>query len=56
VMGRHAGWIALHSGLAGGANIILIPEQPYDIEKVCALVERRPRRLCTDFNLAMTGR
>ncbi|MDQ3096385.1 MAG: 6-phosphofructokinase [Actinomycetota bacterium] len=41
VMGRHAGWIALHSGLAGGANIILIPEQPYDIEKVCALVERR---------------
>jgi phosphofructokinase-like protein len=41
VMGRHAGWIALHSGIAGGANIILIPEQPFDIEKVCALVERR---------------
>ena len=41
VMGRHAGWIALHSGLAGGANIILIPEQPFDIERVCALVERR---------------
>ncbi|MBA3233507.1 MAG: 6-phosphofructokinase [Propionibacteriales bacterium] len=41
VMGRHAGWIALHSGLAGGANIILIPEQPFDIDKVCALVERR---------------
>jgi phosphofructokinase-like protein len=41
VMGRHAGWIALHSGLAGGANVILIPEQPFDIEKVCALVERR---------------
>ncbi len=41
VMGRHAGWIALHSGLAGGANIILIPEHPFDIEKVCALVERR---------------
>ena len=34
VMGRHAGWIALHSGLAGGANIILIPERPFDIEKV----------------------
>lgn len=41
VMGRHAGWIALHSGLAGGANIILLPEQPFDIEKVCELVERR---------------
>ena len=41
VMGRHAGWIALHSGLAGGANIILIPEQPFDIEKVCELVEHR---------------
>jgi len=41
VMGRHAGWIALHSGLAGGANIVLIPEQPFDIEEVCALVESR---------------
>jgi 6-phosphofructokinase 1 len=41
VMGRHAGWIALHSGLAGGANIILIPEQPFDIDHVCDLVERR---------------
>ena len=33
VMGRHAGWIALHSGLAGGADVILIPERPFDIEK-----------------------
>ncbi|HEY3016490.1 MAG TPA: ATP-dependent 6-phosphofructokinase, partial [Nocardioides sp.] len=41
VMGRHAGWIALHSGLAGGANIVLIPEQPFDIDEVCALVESR---------------
>jgi 6-phosphofructokinase 1 len=41
VMGRHAGWIALHSGIAGGANIILIPEQPFDIERVCSLVEHR---------------
>ena len=32
VMGRHAGWIALHAGLAGGANIILIPEEPFDID------------------------
>ena len=41
VMGRHAGWIALHSGLAGGANVILIPEKPFSIEKVCAYVEHR---------------
>ncbi|MEZ5115535.1 MAG: 6-phosphofructokinase [Candidatus Nanopelagicales bacterium] len=41
VMGRHAGWIALHSGLAGGANVILIPEVPFDLDEVCALVERR---------------
>lgn len=41
VMGRHAGWIALHAGLAGGAAILLIPEQPFDIDEVCALVEKR---------------
>ncbi|HET6859778.1 MAG TPA: 6-phosphofructokinase [Streptomyces sp.] len=41
VMGRHAGWIALHSGLAGGANVILIPEQRFDIEQVCAWVTSR---------------
>ncbi len=41
VMGRHAGWIALHAGMAGGANVVLIPEKPFDIEEVCALVERR---------------
>ena len=41
VMGRHAGWIALHAGLAGGANVILIPEKPFSIEKVCAYVEHR---------------
>ncbi len=41
VMGRHAGWIALHSGLAGGANVILIPERPFDIDQVCAYVEKR---------------
>src|ERR1700677_3121786 len=41
VMGRHAGWIALHAGLAGGANVILIPERPFDIEQVCAWVQHR---------------
>ncbi len=43
VMGRHAGWIALHSGLAGGANVVLIPEQPFDIDWVCELVKARFR-------------
>lgn len=41
VMGRHAGWIALHAGLAGGANVILIPERPFDVEEVCGYIERR---------------
>ncbi|WP_329446214.1 6-phosphofructokinase [Streptomyces canus] len=41
VMGRHSGWIALHAGIAGGANAILIPEQPFDIDQVCAWVQSR---------------
>ncbi len=41
VMGRHAGWIALHSGISGGANVVLIPEVPFDIEEVCDLVRKR---------------
>jgi 6-phosphofructokinase 1 len=41
VMGRHAGWIAYHAGVAGGANVILIPEQAFDIEKVCDYINRR---------------
>ncbi len=44
VMGRHAGWIALHSGLAGGADVILIPERPFDIDEVCRLIRRRHGR------------
>ncbi len=43
VMGRHAGWIALHAGIAGGANVVLIPEQPFDIDEVCRHVESRFR-------------
>jgi ATP-dependent phosphofructokinase / diphosphate-dependent phosphofructokinase len=41
VMGRHAGWIAFHAGVAGGANVILIPEHPFNLERVCELVGRR---------------
>jgi 6-phosphofructokinase 1 len=44
VMGRNAGWIALHSGLAGGADVILIPEIPFDIDEVCRLIRRRHAR------------
>jgi len=44
VMGRNAGWIALHSGLAGGADVILIPEIPFDIAEVCRLIGRRHER------------
>lgn len=44
VMGRHAGWIALHSGMAGGADIILIPEKPFDIQEVCDTLKKRHSR------------
>ena len=43
VMGRHAGWIALHAGLSGGANGILIPEVPFDLDEVAGWVESRFR-------------
>jgi len=41
VMGRHAGWLAVHSGLAGGADVILIPERPFNIDKVCEHLQHR---------------
>jgi phosphofructokinase-like protein len=41
VMGRHAGWIALHGGIAGGADIILIPEIPFDFDKIASVVKAR---------------
>jgi 6-phosphofructokinase 1 len=41
VMGRHAGWIAVYSGIAGGADAILVPERPFDIEQVCDHLRRR---------------
>ena len=44
VMGRHAGWIAVHSGLAGGAHRILVPERKIDLDAVCATVVRRRER------------
>jgi len=44
VMGRHAGWIALHSGLAGGADEILVPEQPFDVDDLCKRLQHRHSR------------
>lgn len=41
VMGRHAGWIAVYGGMAGGADVILIPEKPFDIEEVCGYIKKR---------------
>ncbi|MDD5504530.1 MAG: 6-phosphofructokinase [Candidatus Omnitrophica bacterium] len=44
VMGRHAGWIATYSGIAGGADVILIPEKPIDIKEVCAILNERHKK------------
>lgn len=44
VMGRYTGWIALEAGLAGGADMILIPEKPFDIDEICDCIKRRLRR------------
>jgi 6-phosphofructokinase 1 len=43
-MGRHAGWIATHAGIAGGADAILVPERPFDIDEVCGHLRRRHER------------
>lgn len=44
VMGRHAGWIAVYGGIAGGADAILIPEMPFDVDEVCAHVLNRKKK------------
>lgn len=44
VMGRYTGWIALEAGIAGGADVVLIPEKPFDIDEVCELIKRRQER------------
>ena len=43
-MGRNAGWIALHAGVAGGADVILVPEIPYDLDKVATSIRERDQR------------
>ena len=54
VMGRYAGWLALSSGLAGGGDIILMPEFPYDIEAVCDAVKARNAR-GKNFSIVVVG-
>ncbi len=44
VMGRHTGWIAVYAGIAGGADVILVPEKPFDVGEVCELIKRRHDR------------
>jgi 6-phosphofructokinase 1 len=44
VMGRHAGWIATHAGIAGGADAILVPERPFDVDEVCRHLRNRHDR------------
>lgn len=44
VMGRHAGWIAIEAGIAGGADVILIPEIPIDLDEVCKIIQQRHGR------------
>ncbi len=54
VMGRHTGWIALYAGLAGGGDVILIPERPVNIEKICDLICRRHGR-GKDFSIVVVS-
>ena len=54
VMGRHTGWIAVMSGIAGGADVILIPEQPITIEEACAELRRRHER-GKDFSIVVVS-
>jgi ATP-dependent phosphofructokinase / diphosphate-dependent phosphofructokinase len=54
VMGRHTGWIAVMSGMAGGADVILIPEHPITIEEACADIERRHAR-GKDFSIVVVS-
>ena len=44
LMGRHAGWIAAYAGIASGADVILVPEEPFDLDEVCAHLTRRHRQ------------
>ncbi len=55
VMGRHAGWIAAYSGLAGGADVVLVPEQPFDIDEVCERLRRRHLERGRKFSIVVVA-
>jgi 6-phosphofructokinase 1 len=55
VMGRHAGWIATWSGLAGGADVILVPERPIDVDDVCAHIQNRHRTRSASFSIVVVA-
>src|SRR5258708_16977642 len=54
VMGRHAGWIATYSGLAGGADVILVPETPFDIQEICGRLTHR-HELGANFSIVVVA-
>lgn len=54
VMGRHAGWIATYAGIAGGADVILIPEEPIDVDAVCDIIKKRHSR-GKDFSIIVVA-
>jgi 6-phosphofructokinase 1 len=55
VMGRHAGWIAAYSGLAGGADVVLVPEKPFDIDEVCERLRRRHLERGRNFSIVVVA-
>jgi phosphofructokinase-like protein len=54
LMGRYAGWIALHAGIAGGADVILLPELPYDVDRIVAKIKSRAAAKAT-FSIVVVG-
>jgi 6-phosphofructokinase 1 len=55
VMGRHTGWIAAHSGIAGGADAILVPEVPVELDKVADLIQRRHKQRGKNFSIVVVA-
>ena len=55
VMGRDAGWLACWSGLAGGADVILVPERPFDVEEVCAHIRNRHENSARTFSIVVVA-
>ncbi|MBI5529403.1 MAG: 6-phosphofructokinase [Deltaproteobacteria bacterium] len=55
VMGRHAGWIAAFSGIAGGADIILVPEKPFNMDEVCEILKKRHKRRGRSFSIIVAA-